>query len=320
MLGYHALLDDSDPILTLPSEHESQLEAAVQSPARFTLTAADGAAIAAYRAMPAGPARAIVQIAHGMSEHYLRYRHLTDRLNEAGFAVFANDHRGHGASTSAHGLGEFGPGGFQVVVDDMAALTALAKEEVPGKPFVLLGHSMGSFAAQLYLLEHHRQLSALVLTGTAAMDQLLAALLAGGGPVTLELLNAAFEPARTSFDWLSRDEAQVDAYVADPLCGFTLSNAAMGSVFQLGAGARTDPRLAQVRHNLPIYVISGERDPVVGPDQALARALIDSYRQAGLTNIEHRIFPGGRHEMFNETCRDEVEDELVAWLEGALAL
>lgn len=287
---------------------------------RFTLTAADGAAIAAYRSLPGGSPRAIVQIAHGMSEHYLRYHHLTERLNEAGFAVFGNDHRGHGASAPAHGLGEFGPGGFQAVVDDMALLTARAKAEFPGAPFVLLGHSMGSFAAQLYLLENHRQLSALVLTGTAALDQLLAALLAGGGPVTLELLNAAFEPGRTRFDWLSRDEAQVDAYVADPLCGFTLSDAAMGSVFQLGAGARLDPRLSEIRPGLPIYVISGERDPVVGPEQAFARALIDSYRLAGLTHIDHRIYSGGRHEMFNETCRVQVEDELVAWLERALAL
>jgi alpha-beta hydrolase superfamily lysophospholipase len=292
----------------------------VQSPTPFTLTAADGVAIAAYRSLPARPARAVVQIAHGMSEHFLRYRHLTDRLNQADFVVFGNDHRGHGASAAALGVGEFGPGGFQAVVDDMAALTALAKAEFPGLPFVLLGHSMGSFAAQLYLLEHHRDLSALVLTGTAALDQLLGALLAGGGPVTLELLNAPFEPGRTSFDWLSRDEAQVDAYMADPFCGFALADAAMASVFQLGSGARADPRLAHARKDLPIYVISGERDPVVGPDQAYVRALIDSYCQAGLIRLTHRIYPGGRHEMFNETCRDQVEDELVAWLERALAL
>jgi len=255
-----------------------------------------------------------------MSEHFLRYSHLTGRLNQAGFAVFGNDHRGHGRSIAAHGLGAFGPSGFQAVVDDMAALTAVARAEFPGAPFVLFGHSMGSFAAQLYLLEHHDELAALVLAGTAALDRLLAALLAGGGPVTLELLNAAFEPGRTSFDWLSRDETQVDAYIADPLCGFALADEAMASVFQLGAGARADPRLANVRRNLPIYVISGERDPVVGPHQAYVQALIDSYRQAGLTGLAHRIYPGGRHEMFNEPCRDQVEDELVAWLEHALAL
>ena len=282
----------------------------------FTLKGSDGAAIAAYRSAPSGDVRGVVQIAHGMSEHFLRYRRLTERLNDAGYAVYANDHRGHGQSAGAHGLGQFGPGGFQALVDDMAALTKAAKREIPGKPLILLGHSMGSFASQLYLLDHASELTALVLSGTAALDKLLETLLAGGGPVTLELLNAPFEPARTSFDWLSRDDAEVDAYIADPLCGFTLADAAMGSVFQTGAGARHDPRLANVRKDLPIYIISGQFDPVTGADQAFTRALIESYRAAGLTHIDHRVYAGGRHEMFNETCRDQVQADLIAWLDG----
>lgn len=282
----------------------------------FTLEAGDGAAIAAWRSAPAGETRGIVQIAHGMAEHFGRYRPLADRLTGAGYAVFGNDHRGHGASAGAHGLGDFGPGGFQAVVEDMAALTRVAKRETPGARLALLGHSMGSFAAQLYLLDHASELDALVLSGTAALDTLLESLLAGGGPVTPELLNAGFEPARTPFDWLSRDEARVDAYVADPLCGFDLEDRSLASVFALGSGARSDARLARVPKDLPIYVISGERDPVVGPGQAFARALIDSYRAAGLARIEHRVWPGGRHEMFNETCREDVEDELITWLDG----
>jgi alpha-beta hydrolase superfamily lysophospholipase len=140
-------------------------------------------------------------------------------------------------------------------------------------------------------------------------------LLAGGGAVSLEMLNAAFEPGRTPFDWLSRDEAQVDAYIADPLCGIAVDDASMGTVFMLGSRARHDPRLAGVRADLPIYIISGENDPVVGPGQAFTRALIASYEAAGLGRIEHRVWPGGRHEMFNETCRDDVEAELIAWLD-----
>jgi alpha-beta hydrolase superfamily lysophospholipase len=200
----------------------------------------------------------------------------------------------------------------------MAALTAVAKAETPGAPLILLGHSMGSWAAQLYLLEHHGELAGLVLSGTAALDVFLEALLAGGGAVSLEALNAAFEPARTPFDWLSRDGAQVDAYVADPMCGIAVDDASMGSVFVLGSRARHDPRLTEVRRDLPIYIISGERDPVVGPGQAFTRALIASYEAAGLTAIEHRVWSGGRHEMFNETCRDEVESELIAWLDRVI--
>lgn len=280
----------------------------------FTLTADDGAKIAAYRAVPAGEVRGIVQIAHGLAEHFQRYRRLTGRLVGAGYAVYGEDHRGHGASMGAHGQGDFGPAGFQAVVDDMAALTRLAKSEHLGKPLILLGHSLGSFASQIYLLDHHAELAGLALSGTAALDKSLEAFIARGGPVGLEALNANFEPGRTPFDWLSRDEAEVDAYRNDPLCGFTAPDQTMASVFQLGVGATHDPRLAGVRADLPIYVISGEVDPVAGPGQAFARALIESYQAAGMTAIIHVVYPGGRHEMFNEINREQVEDDLIAWL------
>jgi alpha-beta hydrolase superfamily lysophospholipase len=285
----------------------------------FALDASDDHRIAAYRSVPAGDLRGVVQIAHGMAEHFGRYAHLTDSLNRAGYAVYGADHRGHGQSAGALGLGAFGDAGFQGVVDDMAALTRRAKADLPGQPLVLLGHSMGSFAAQLYILEHAAELAGLVLSGTAAQDLLIAHMLASGGPVGLESLNAGFEPARTPFDWLSRDESQVDAYVADPLCGFTLDEASMQSIFGLGGSARHDPRLARVSGDLPVYVISGEVDPVVGPDQAFARALIESYQTAGLRRIEHKVYAGGRHEMFNETCRADVEADLIAWLDRALS-
>jgi len=285
----------------------------------FTFDAADGVAIAAYRSFPSSPAKAMVQIAHGMAEHFGRYAHLTGRLTAAGYAVYGADHRGHGASAGAHGQGDFGPRGFAALVDDMAALTRLAKAETPSRPLALIGHSMGSFAAQLYLLEHAAELSALVLSGTAALDELLQGMIATGKPVGLELLNAAFEPARTPFDWLTRDEAEVDAYIADPLCGFAVAEASQASMFALGAGARHDARLAQIRRDLPILIISGQHDPVTGPGQAFARPLIETWQAAGLTRIDHRVWPGGRHEMFNETCREEVETDLIDWLEGALA-
>jgi alpha-beta hydrolase superfamily lysophospholipase len=196
----------------------------------------------------------------------------------------------------------------------MAALAAVAKDEVPGVPMILLGHSMGSFAAQIYLLDHGAELAGLVLSGTAAQDLLVESLV--GQPAGLEAFNAAFEPARTPFDWLSRDAAEVDAYVADSLCGFEADAGAMASLFALGVGARTDPRLARAPKTLPILVISGEVDPVVGPGQAFARALIESYRSAGIGPVSHHVYPGGRHEMFNETCREAVEDDLIAWLDG----
>jgi alpha-beta hydrolase superfamily lysophospholipase len=279
----------------------------------FDITASDGAVLHAVRLIPAGRPRAIVQIAHGMAEHIARYDRLIRRLAGAGYAVVGADHRGHGANAGLHGLGDFGPGGFAGVVEDMATLTAAARAFSPGTPIVLLGHSMGSFAAQAYLPAHGAGLSALVLSGTAALDLLLT----GGAPGGLAAYNAAFEPARTPFDWLSRDPAEVDAYVADPLCGFDLAPASMASLPATVFGADADPRLAGLAAGgLPIYVISGEFDPIVGPGQAFTRALIDRYRAVGLGDIEHRVYPGGRHEMFNETNRDQVEAELVAWLDG----
>ena len=280
----------------------------------FTLDAPDGAKPIAYRSLPTGQIKAVVQLAHGMAEHVPRYRRLAGALNAAGYAVYGGDHRGHGASAGVHGLGDFGEAGFQAVVDDMAALSAVAKAEHPGKPLVLLGHSMGSFASQIYLLQYADNLDALVLSGTSAMDALLAHIMGSGSSGSLESFNAAFEPSRTPFDWLSRDPAEVDAYIADPLCGFALAERSTQSMFGLGVGARTDPRLGAVRKDLPICIISGEVDPVVGPDQAFVNVLIETYRGLGLGDITHRVYPAGRHEMFNETNRDEVTAELVAWL------
>ncbi|CAN5305815.1 alpha/beta hydrolase [soil metagenome] len=285
----------------------------------FTLIAQDGVEVTAYRALPDGPSRGLVQIAHGIAEHFGRYRHLTDRLTAAGYTVYGVDHRGHGRSTGSAGLGHFGSPGFQAVVDDMASLSRLAKGEQPGQPLILLAHSMGSFAAQLYLLEHASELSGLVLSGTAALDLLLGALLAGGGPVTLEVLNKGFEPGRTPYDWISSDPAQVDAYIADPLSGFDVPEETLQSIFGLTAMATLDPRVANLPQDLPIYVISGQFDPVVGPDQTYSTALVDRYRAAGVRRVDHRIYPGGRHEMFNEINRDTVETELIDWLNAITA-
>lgn len=285
----------------------------------FALAAADGVKITAFRAVPAVRPRGVVQIAHGMAEHINRYRRLIHALTDAGYAVFAADHRGHGASAAAHGIGSFGPGGFASLVSDMAALSKLARAEFPGVPLILLGHSMGSFAAQVYLLEHHELIAGLVLSGTAAVDLMMAAMATSGAEPGLKAMNAPFRPARTDFDWLSRDAAEVDLYIDDPLCGFDLDEAARTSIFVTAGPARLDARLNSVRAGLPVRLISGQMDPVTGPDNAFAQALLETYRTAGLTDISHRIYPGGRHEMFNETNRAEVTADLIGWLNDTLA-
>jgi alpha-beta hydrolase superfamily lysophospholipase len=133
-------------------------------------------------------------------------------------------------------------------------------------------------------------------------------------PGDLSGFNAPFEPARTGFEWLSRDEAQVDAYVEDPLCGFGYDVAGSKAVFA-GARAAADPaRLSAIRSDLPVYIVVGDADPV-GDGLTRVHAVVDRYRQAGLTDVELHVYPGARHEVFNETNRDEVERDLLRWLD-----
>src|SRR5260370_9004119 len=184
----------------------------------FRYAAGDGVGIVGYRWDPGGAARGAVQLTHGMGEHVRRYGALARALTGRGLVVYGQDHRGHGATArSADELGQLGPDGWTQLVDDIDLLVSRIRAGQPGLPLVLLGHSMGSFAVQQYLLDHSDRIDAVVLTGTTALDQLEPALDLDQ-PIDLAAFNAAFSPARTEFDWLSRDEAIVDAYSAAPRC------------------------------------------------------------------------------------------------------
>ena len=276
----------------------------------FELTANDGYAVEAHRWQGAAP-RAIVQLAHGMGEHSLRYRPLADALTQAGYVVYANEHRGHGQGASARGeLGEFGPRAFAGLVDDMALLSRHARAAHPGLPLILIGHSMGSFATQYYLARHSELLSGAVLSGTAALDLLGAALQSG---FRLEDMNAALPDVRTPFDWLSRDPAQVDAYIADPLCGFTVSAEGLGSMFADLAELTPAAMQSRIRPELPLYLFIGDQDPVSNKAEWFY-PLVQRYREAGLRDVSCHVFGGARHETLNETNRDEVVAVLLAWI------
>ncbi len=282
----------------------------VVGPAEFGFVSTDGLRIACARWDSRGPVRGVIQIAHGMGEHIGRYAATIDALTSAGLTVYGNDHRGHGRTArSAADLGNFGAGGFDLLVDDMVRLSRIAKEENPDKPFLLLGHSMGSFAAQQYVLEHSADIDGLILSGSGALDAL--AFLARSARAGTNILNAPFEPARTPFDWLSRDTAVVDAFIEDPLCFAALQPASFVSF--LAAGRRlSDPMaLGQIRKDLPVYLLSGSEDPL-GNHLEGARLLMDRYRAAGLGSISHDFYPGGRHKMLNEINRDEVRARLLA--------
>ncbi|MEJ8854958.1 alpha/beta fold hydrolase [Variovorax robiniae] len=277
----------------------------------FDLTANDGHLIEAHRWLGSGTPRAVVQLAHGMGEHSLRYRPLCDALVQAGYVVYANEHRGHGKGAQALGeLGEFGPRGFGGLVEDMAQLSRHARAAHAGLPLILIGHSMGSFATQYFLVQHSDLLSGAVLSGTSALDLLGAALQSG---FKLEDMNAALPDVRTPFDWLSRDPAQVDAYIADPLCGFTVTAEGMGSMFAGLADLAPAAMQSRIRPDLPVYLFTGDQDPVSNKAQWFY-PLVERYREAGLRDVSCHVFGGARHETLNETNREEVFAVLLAWI------
>jgi alpha-beta hydrolase superfamily lysophospholipase len=288
-------------------------------PSRVDFGSMGGATIAAYRWDPAGKPRAIVQIAHGVGEYALRYAPLAQTLADAGYVVYAHDHRGHGASVRDPAeLGALGDTGWGELVADLGRMGHRARQAHPGLPLALIAHSLGSFAAEQFLLDHSAEVDAVVLSGTAAID-LIEPMLDLDAPMDLTMFNAAFAPARTEFDWLSRDPAQVDAYIADPLCGFGLDIAGGKAMFA-GAHALADPdRVAAMRKDLPVYLVVGDMDPVNG-QLALVNVLVERYQQAGLRDVALQAYAGARHEVFNEINRDEVYADVLLWLDNKVAL
>jgi alpha-beta hydrolase superfamily lysophospholipase len=272
----------------------------------------DGTRLTTYTWDDVDAPRGVVQVAHGLAEHSARYDRLARALTSAGYLVHAADHRGHGQSITAV-PGDFGAPGFEGLIADVAAYGAALSGEHPDLPLFLLAHSMGSFAAQSVLLEHSGQYAGVVLSGSTALDVLAAELEAADGPAGLEAFNAGFEH-RTGYEWLSRDEAEVDAYVADPLCGFDLPDATVPALF--GAARRlADPtELAHIRPDLPILLVSGRADPLAGNGQ-LVELLAQRYRDAGVGDVTVTVYDGARHEIFNELNRDQITADVITWLQ-----
>ncbi len=279
---------------------------------------------------PSGEPRAVVQVAHGMAEHSGRYARVAEVLTEAGITVFANDHRGHGETATAPGdLGYFADsGGWQRVVDDLYCLRQHIAAELPEHPHVMFGHSMGSFMVQDYLFSHGST-DAVVLSGTNQGSWALARFAVGVASVERLRLGPRGRSAlvkklstgdynrrsegRTEFDWLSRDTEQVDRYIADPLCGFDFTVQGWIDIFTGLGRIGTEANVRRVP-KLPVYLFAGSDDPVGRYGKGVEQ-VVEAYRRAGLDDVTHRIYEAGRHEMLNEINRDEVERDLVAWLE-----
>lgn len=301
----------------------------------FIFSAPDDQQIYCHR-WPVRKPEALVQIVHGGAEHGGRYARLASALNGQGYAVYAEDHRGHGRTGEINGkLGDMGEANaFERVCEDVVALGRRAQIENPGVPLVILGHSLGSLITQRILLHHSDLYFAAVLSGSpdilnvaGAAELVHAEVDRVGRDQVSEILEsgivagfaAAFPEATSAHAWLSRDEGEIERYEQDPWCGFALCAGAWQDLISaMLVTAEVSAVAAGVRKTLPIYLLSGSEDPVHNSWQAIER-IAGNYRQCGLENITVRQYPGGRHEMFNEINRDEVTADLLEWLAAKLA-
>ena len=298
----------------------------------FTYSSSDGKNhIAAYLFTPTeGAARAVVQIVHGMCDYIDRYTELIEHLTAAGYAVCGNDCLGHG-HTARHSedLGFFAaPDGDDTVVTDAHKLTLQVRAQFKGAPFILLGHSMGSFVARLYAISYYRDIDGVILLGTA--NNRLAGI---GKMIARHLVRSQGETARNErlsrfvfgpynrrvggdpdgFEWLTRDDGVVATYMADPYCNFSFTNLAFADLFSMLERVSGANWAKQYPKSIPTLIASGDCDPVgacgKGPRTVAARL-----EAAGVKDVTLKLYEGARHELHNELCREEFFEDTVAWL------
>lgn len=280
--------------------------------------------------------RGIIQLTHGMAEHILRYENFATFLVEHGYIVYGHDHRGHGrTAASEEDIGYFADkDGFQKVVADVKQVTDFIQKEHPHLPIILFGHSMGSFVARRYVQLFGPTLAGAIFSGTGGDPGLLgkfgkivarAECRRKGRKTPSPLLdrlsfgnfNKQFRPNRTKFDWLSRDEKQVDAYVADTLCGSIFTAGFFIDLFDGLEIIHRGRELERIPASLPLFLISGKQDPV-GDNGKAVRAVYEQYKHHGLENVTLKLYEDARHEILNETNREEVYADILKWIEKIL--
>ena len=305
----------------------------------YTFTSANGSTPIHVREwVPDCDINAVVQISHGICEYAGRYAPFARYLASKGFVVVANDHLGHGQSVlSEEDLGYFGPlGSWETVVADIEQLRRLTAEKWPESPYFLLGHSMGSFLARTWLIRHPEvEPAGVILSGTgqpaapvlAAGRMLCDADVLKNGPRhrSLDIYGMAFgsynkkiEPRRSPYDWLTRDEAVVDAYAADPLCTFTPTSSLFREMLSGLATVGSSREISQMSKGIPIILMSGDADPVGGWGVQVAKVYSLLVR-AGCRDVAYKFYPGARHEILNETNRAEVYKDILDWLCAKIA-
>lgn len=299
----------------------------------FTFDSRDGETkLHAVRWVPEGKAVCILQIVHGMAEYIERYEELARFLCEKGILVTGDDHLGHGKSVSQDGTyGYFcKQDPATVVVRDVHRLKKITQEDYPGVPYVVLGHSMGSFILRNYLFRYGTGIEGAIVCGTGSKPQALVkvsralaavqGLFFGDAHVAKMIDKLAFgsynkkiPDAKTSFDWLCRDEKVVDAYRKDDLCGFTFTVNGFKTLFGLLDRLNRKENLARMPKDLPVHFIAGDMDPVGDYGQGVKKAYED-FVAAGMERVSIKLYPGGRHELLNEMNKLQVYGEIYTWI------
>ncbi len=299
---------------------------------RHTIEASDGHVIHVQSWRPAAEPQGVVQLLHGLGEHSNRYARFGEACAGAGYVLVAHDHRGHGEYCETYGFFATEEG-WHKVVKDALAVQEDARSKYPELPLVLFGHSMGSYIAQAFAMEFSTPLAGLLLSGStwpSALLTLPARLIAvfeswrigkKGRSKFLNKLafgdfNKPFEPAQTEMDWLSRDGEEVAKYVSDPLCGGEYTNQLWRDLLRGLSEISKEAALRRIPSELPIMIMGGADDPV-GGDDGLGK-LAFHYAQTGHSRLKVKIYPEGRHEMLNETNRDEVTADLLEWISACI--
>ena len=257
---------------------------------------------------PEGSVKAVLQITHGMVEFIDRYDRFARMLNEHGFCVCGFDLLGHGLSvTSEEELGFFRhPDGNRAVIEDIRHLQCIMKRRYPDVPYFMLGHSMGSFFTREYIEFFGDSLNGAIIMGWHYRSAAIDAMAFGS-------YNKDFEPARTHVDWLTKDEAIVDAYIANPLNTFRFTVNGYYTMFTAIGMAQDPDKIAMIPKDLPILLVSGDRDPVGGMGKGVQQAY-DAYKEAGIVNVQMHLFENDRHEILNETDYGKVDEYILSWL------
>ena len=289
-----------------------------------------------FRTMRAEAPRAIIQICHGLAEHSARYERFASALVSAGYHIYIHDHRGHGGNIGAHApRGTFAQKhGHILAIEDVRALNRHIHENHPGLPVVLFGHSMGGLIALNYILDYADTVDAAAIwnanfnggaESVAALALLYMERMLKGSDVPSSILpkmtfrawGRSTKGHRTLFDWLSHDQAEVDAYIADPLCGFDASVALWIDIFRLIRRGADNRNFSKVPRDMPFNLVGGAEDPATAHGAAVQR-LAERMRKMNFTRVDCTILPGTRHESLNETNRDEVTQNFLDWLAPAL--